>query len=55
MDQNIRKAILEAIWIMRWNENKTSLSAVLKEEEVEQMCKDIIEELDKAGYEIVKK
>ena len=55
MNEEIENALLEAIYIMRWNEDETSLTAVLTVEEVEQATRDIIEELDKAGYKIVKK
>ncbi len=52
---NLEIALLEAIWLMRWNEDKTALTAVLSEEECQQMCKDIVTELDKAGFKIVRK
>jgi hypothetical protein len=51
----IDEVLLEAIWISRWNKDKTALTAVLTPEESIKMCKDIKQELDKAGYEIVKK
>lgn len=52
---DIDLTLLEAIWIMRWSDNKEVLYAVLTVEEAEQMCDNIIKELDKAGYKIVKK
>ena len=55
LPEEIRLALLEAIWIMRENENETTIAAVLTVEEAKQMCIDIIKELDKAGYKIVKK
>jgi hypothetical protein len=55
MEEELQLALLEGIWIMRWNKEQTAMSAVLTVEEAQQMCKDIVEELDKAGYEIVKK
>lgn len=54
MEKEIRYALLEAIWISRWNEEKTGLTAVLTAEEAEKMCKNIIKELKKAGYKITK-
>lgn len=45
-------ALLEAVWVMRWNEAKTSMRSVLTPEEAQKMVDDIFEELDKAGYEI---
>ena len=53
--ENIENALLEAIWIMRWNQKKTAMRAVLSPEEAEKMCVDIIFELDKAGYKITNK
>lgn len=47
-------ALLEAIWISRWNKNKTALSAVLEPEEAEKIVDDIFIELKKIGYEIRK-
>jgi len=52
---DLENALLEAIWITRWNKEKTALSAVLTVEEATKMCKDILFELDKAGFKIVKK
>ncbi len=51
----IETALMEAIYISRWNEDKTALYAVLTPEETEQMVKDIFSELDYVGYEIRKK
>lgn len=51
----IESALMEAIYISRWNEDKTALFAVLTPEETEQMVKDIFSELDYVGYEIRKK
>ena len=53
MEENLEKALLEAIWLMRWNKKKTTMSAVLSIEEAEKMCKDIMKELDNVGFEIV--
>ena len=55
MDEDLYIALLEAVWVMRWNEGHTAIRAVLTTEEAEQVCKDIISELDLAGYKIVKK
>lgn len=55
MEEELQLALLEGIWLMRWNEEKTAMSAVLTVEEAQQMCKDIVDELDRAGYKIVKK
>lgn len=51
----VETALMEAIYISRWNENKSALYAVLTTEETEQMVKDIFTELDNIGYEINKK
>ena len=53
--EELELTLLEAVWLMRWNKEKTAMTAVLTEEEATQMCKDIVDELDKAGYEIVRK
>ena len=47
--------MLQAIWTMRWNKDKTAMCAVLTPDEANQICKDIITKLDEAGYKIVKK
>lgn len=52
---DLDEALLEAIWISRWNKDKTSLTSVLSVEESIKMCEDIKKELDKAGYKIIKK
>lgn len=54
-NQEIESALMEAIWIMRWSENGESLHSVLEVDEAEKMCEDILIELNKAGYKIVKK
>lgn len=51
----IENALLEAVWINRWTENKEALYAVLKTEEAFQIVQNIYDELDKIGYKIVKK
>lgn len=51
----VETALMEAIYISRWNANKSALYAVLTTEETEQMVKDIFTELDNIGYEIKKK
>lgn len=55
MNQEIENALLEAVWIMRWNKEGTALTAVLETEEALKMCADIVAGLNNAGYEIVKK
>lgn len=54
MDEDLKLALLEAIWVMRWNKNQTAMAAVLTEEEADSVCLNILEELDNAGYEIIK-
>jgi len=54
-DEDIELALLEAIWTMRWTENKESLYSVLSVEEAQKIVKDIFIELDKSGYKIIKK
>lgn len=51
----VETALMEAIYISRWNENKSALYAVLTTEETDKMVKDIFTELDNIGYEIKKK
>lgn len=53
--ENVELALLDAIWTMRWTENKQAMYAVLTVEEAQQIVKDIFIELDKIGYEIKKK
>ena len=53
--ENIELALLDAIWTMRWTENKQAMYAVLNTEEAYKIAKDIFIELDKIGYEIRKK
>jgi hypothetical protein len=53
--EELELTLLEAVWLMRWNKDKTAMAAVLTEDEAIQMCKDIVEELNNAGYEIVRK
>lgn len=55
MEKRLEDALLEAVWLMRWNKDKTAMMAVLTEDEAMKMCKDIVEELNNAGYEIVRK
>lgn len=51
----IELALMEAIYISRWNDDKTALCAVLTPDEVEQMVNNIFSELGHVGYEIRKK
>lgn len=51
----IEEILLEAVWIMKWNEDKTALSAVLDSKEAIQIVQDIFKVLNKSGYKIVKK
>lgn len=53
MDEEIELALLKAVWISRWNEDGTVLSAVLTPEEAKSICVDIFDELHKSGYKIV--
>lgn len=55
MEEQIKNALLEAIWICRWNKDKTALSAVLSIEESDKICEDITTELYKAGYKIIQR
>jgi hypothetical protein len=49
-------SLLESIWISRWtDERQQSLYAVLTPEEAEGAVKDILKDLDDAGFKIVKK
>lgn len=55
MEEKIKDALMEAIWITRWNKDKTALKAVLKVKEANKMCKNILKQLDKAGFVILRK
>jgi hypothetical protein len=52
--QKIENALLEAVWVSRWN-GPDALVAVLDPGEAIQIVADIFKELDKIGYEIRKK
>lgn len=54
-DNELFLALMEAIWIMRWTDNKEALYAVLEVEEAQEMAVNILKELDKAGYILIKK
>jgi len=48
--------LLESVWVSRWTDEKQqSLYAVLTPEEAESIAKDILTNLDNAGFKIVKK
>lgn len=53
--EKIKNALLDAVWTMRWTENKQALYAVLEPEEALKIVDDIFIELDNIGYEIRKK
>lgn len=53
--EKIKNALLDAVWTMRWTENKQALYAILEPEEAMKIVDDIFIELDKIGYEITKK
>ena len=52
--EDLELVLLEAVWLMRWNENKTTMVAILSEEEALQMCKDIVTVLEEHGYKIIR-
>lgn len=51
----IVNALLDAVWLMRWNKKKTSMTAIMEPEEAQKIVDGIFEELDKIGYEIKRK
>jgi len=51
----IKEILSESIYISRWNDDKTALTAVLTPDETEKIINDIISNLNKEGYKIVKK
>lgn len=51
----IEDALLEAVYVTRWNEEKTSMYPLLSVIETKQVIDDVVNELDKAGFEIIKK
>ncbi len=54
MEEELTLALLEAIWTMRWNKEKTAMSAVLTVEEANKIAEDIPTKLKEAGYRIIK-
>jgi hypothetical protein len=40
--------LLEAVWYMRWNKEKTAMSAVLEPEEAQEIVKEIKKTLNKS-------
>ncbi len=51
----VTNALLEAIWIMRWNDTETALIAIMDPEDAMKIVNNIFKELNAAGYEIKKK
>jgi len=54
MEKDIRDILLESVWVMRWNEDKTAMVAVLTSEEAIKIVDDIIKNLNKHNYIITK-
>jgi len=50
--EKIECALLDAVWITRWTDNKQALFAILEPEEAELSVKNIFSELNNIGYEI---
>lgn len=50
----VENALLGAIWIMRWNKDKTALVSVMEPREAIRIVKEIHIELKKIGYSIQK-
>jgi|WetSurMetagenome_2_1015567.scaffolds.fasta_scaffold994260_1 hypothetical protein len=50
----VENALLEAIWTMRWNKDKTSMYAIMEPEEAMKIATNIHIELKKIGYSIQK-
>lgn len=55
LPEDVENSLLDAVWTMRWTENKESMYAVLEPEEAMRIVENIVKELDKIGYEIKKK
>ena len=55
IDEKIKDALLEAIFVMRWKKDRTSQYALLNTIELKETIDNILRELDAAGYKIVKK
>ena len=49
----IEEILLEAVWVMRWAKDNTSLAAVLTTEEAFGVVQEILKGLYSEGYEIV--
>ena len=54
IDEELFNLLLDAVWIMRWNEDKTAMSAVLSDIEAINIVNDIILSLKQSNYEIKK-
>lgn len=52
--QKLEYLLLESVYLMRWNETKTALSAVLEPEEAMEIVFDIFYTLHKNGYKLIK-
>lgn len=50
-----KQAILNAIWTIRWSMDKKALKYILTQAEAKQACEDILDELNKSGYEVVRR
>lgn len=55
IEKDVANTLLEAVSINRWTKSKESLYCVMSVKEAHQACLNVIKELDKAGYKIIKK
>jgi len=53
--EKIEDALLEAVFVTRWDESKSVCQPVLTNEETGRVIDDIIDELNKAGFTIIEK
>ena len=55
LEEKIKDALLEAVYITRWRKDGKTQYALLNTIELKQTVDNIIDELDEAGFKIVKK
>ncbi len=55
MEMEIQEALLEAVFVTRWNEEMTSMYPLLSINETKEVINDVVIELNKAGFKIIKK
>lgn len=54
-EEKVKDALLEAVFVTRWKKDGTSQYSLLTTNELKETIENIIDELDEAGFEIVRK